>query len=607
MDKMKNVDYNNKGEKNNDIDFDVDDEFNDIIHDNINDHFPDEEDARHARLQRHPIVWSTVGVLQTLLSSGVIFGWASLLPVLRLEQQQQYQQQYQQHQSYDSDSDINGGGNNGDLSSDDNVFSPEQFAVIFTVGAIGNYMTTLIFGLLLDNYGPKKTGAVASCLYAIGLIFCSFTQQYKCFSLGFFLIGFAGPGIQMPTLHLANLFPSRVSTTDKDNTESSTCDGGGSGGGALYMSLQAAAFDGGTCIFALVRLAYQASDGGFSVGSFFLLYLVVPIWTFVTALLVWPDKILPTPGQHGHDNILKNNQGVGSKRIVDESIYMSPYQSPSSRRSMRQNSTRQNNLINAPLQTTLRHPAFWSLAIWAGIHILKLNFVVATINDQLNLTIGSEDEEDNIDEVDGLIDLLGAILPFGFVVLPIVATLLDIAPIMAFELANFVGIAYGIVMTFVPGSKWLQTLIVFPSVACGRQLVYSTLFHQVGATFGFANYGVLLGLINVIVSFLTMVQTPLVNWSEQAGSYYWANLILLTITFPLIGTVFLSDPTKRYNLSIMGVGKKYSSNTTNNDRSTTKNSETTGLLPKDASFKYYNDDDGNDGEDSKSRSVLSLR
>ena len=135
--------------------------------------------------------------------------------------------------------------------------------------------------------------------------------------------------------------------------------------GALYMSLQAAAFDGGTCIFALVRLVYKLSDGGFSISSFFRLYLVVPAWTFVTALLVWPDKILPTPRQHGHVSIVQINESGKSKRIVDGSIYMSPYQSPSSRRNMRQNSYRQNNLINAPLRLTLRHQAFWSLATWA--------------------------------------------------------------------------------------------------------------------------------------------------------------------------------------------------------------------------------------------------
>ena len=46
--------------------------------------------------------------------------------------------------------------------------------------------------------------------------------------IGYRLLGFAGPAIQLPTLHLSNLFETN--------------------GSALYMSLQAAAFDGG-CLY----------------------------------------------------------------------------------------------------------------------------------------------------------------------------------------------------------------------------------------------------------------------------------------------------------------------------------------------------------------------
>jgi hypothetical protein len=181
------------------------------------------------------------------------------------------------------------------------------------------------------------------------------------------------------------------------------------------------------------------------------------------------------------------------------------------------------SLVNAPLSHVLKHPAFWSLSTWAGVHILKLNFVVATINDQLNQNVDQ-------DTADHLIDVLGAMLPFGFIALPLVAAFLDKAPMLAFQLANTVGVMYGAVLAFCPGSTWMQSIVVFPSVACSRQLVYSTLFHQVGAIFGFANYGVLLGLINVAVSTFSTVQTSLVKWAEQNGSYYWANLLLVSIS-----------------------------------------------------------------------------
>ena len=157
-------------------------------------------DVYHERLLRHPVFYASIGVLHTLLTAGIVFGWASLLPVLRSE--------------------------GLDL-------SPSAFCAIFTHGAIGNYLSSLPFGLVLDKLGPKQCGIMASLLFAIGCVLCSMcsTTHATCLNIGFALLGFAGPAIQLPTLHLARLFPGEARE-------------GGSGGAALFMSAQAGAFDG---------------------------------------------------------------------------------------------------------------------------------------------------------------------------------------------------------------------------------------------------------------------------------------------------------------------------------------------------------------------------
>jgi hypothetical protein len=144
-----------------------------------------------------------------------------------------------------------------------------------------------------------------------------------------------------------------------------------------------------------------------------------------------------------------------------------------------------------------------------------------------------------------MIDVLGAMLPFGFVVLPIVATMLHNQPMVALQVANVVGFLYGGVITYLPGHYWLQVLIIFPAVATSRQLVYSTLFHTIGQVFGFANYGVLLGLTNAIASLFQTLQTPMVDWSETVDSYFWSNWMLWIATVPLFVSVLYSDPTWR--------------------------------------------------------------
>ncbi|KAL3911692.1 MAG: hypothetical protein SGILL_007182 [Bacillariaceae sp.] len=443
----------------------------------------------HLTLRNHPLFWSAVGVSQTF-STAIMFGWASLVPVLRDE-------------AYG--------------------YSPTQLSQIFTAGAVGNYLATLPFGVLLDWYGPKATGIVASILYGMGLLLCSRDDNFYCFLFGFGLVGLARPGIQMPTLHLSNLFSSK--------------------GSAIYMSAQAAAFDAGTAVFALFHFVYYRY--GISSSTQFLVYLVVPIWTLLTAIFVWPNETIEkeVPVSLDDDDSASDDSDSAASGMIG-----SPYFSPKDRKFLvsserkRQlllsRTTQLKSQVNAPLKVVLTHVSFYAMATWVSIHIYKLNYIVATINDQLK-------RDYDIETANHMIDILGAMLPFGFVVLPIVATMLHTQPMVALQVANVVGFIYGGVITYLPGVYWLQILIIFPAVATSRQLVYSTLFHTIGQIFGFANYGVLLGLTNAIASLFQTLQTPMVDWSENVDSYFWSNWVLWVATVPLFISVLYSDPTWR--------------------------------------------------------------
>lgn len=479
--------------------------------------------VKQQHLTSNPILWSIVGVTQTLLTAGIVFGWASLLPVLREE-------------GVD--------------------YAPGEFSRIFTFGAVGNYVSTLAFGLILDHYGPKWTAIVASVLFSVGCVLCHLHHSYYCLLFGFGLLGFSGPGIQMPTLHLANLFSSSssLSSADDENDSETNAAGGaggdGDGGGAIYMSAQAAAFDGGTAIFALIRFAHQQYD--INTSTFFMLYLIIPCWVLVTALYAWPDEVIANPTSHA---ATATATGVSSS----DSPYFgpgSPYLTPKVNRLRRLQSKKQDHvtatasvtttasatatdtattaststsLYDAPLQVVLKHSSFWFLAFWVSVHILKLNFVVATINDQLNDAM-------NMDDAQSLIGTFGAMLPFGFVILPVIAWLLQKSTVWAFQLTNIFGLVYGLILVYFASTPWLLKWVVFPVIATSRQMVYSTIFHQIGVTFGFANYGVLLGLTNILVSAFSIIQNPFVTWSENLGDYKSANTVLLIMTLPLFAT-----------------------------------------------------------------------
>jgi MFS family permease len=467
-----------------------------------------QQQQQQQHLSSNPILWSIVGVTQTLLTAGIVFGWASLLPVLREE-------------GVD--------------------YTPEEFSRIFTFGAVGNYVSTLAFGLILDHYGPKWTAIVASVLFSVGCVLCHLHHSYDCLLFGFGLLGFSGPGIQMPTLHLANLFSSSSSSSSASSDDEDPEINAGGGGGAIYMSAQAAAFDGGTAIFALVRFAHQQYD--VKTSTFFILYLIIPCWVLVTALYAWPDEVIANPAS----SAVSNHTDIGASS--SDSPYFgpgSPYLTPKVNRLRRLQSKKQDNvtttddttatttatLYDAPLQVVLKHSSFWILASWVSVHILKLNFVVATINDQLNDAV-------NMYDAQSLIGSFGAMLPFGFVILPVIAWLLQKSTTWAFQLTNVFGLVYGLILVYFASIPWLLKWVVFPVIATSRQMVYSTIFHQIGVTFGFANYGVLLGLTNILVSAFSMIQNPLVTWSEILGDYKSANTVLLLMTLPLFATGFV--------------------------------------------------------------------
>jgi len=112
----------------------------------------------HDRLRKYPFLFALVGVSHTLLTAGIVFGWASLLPILRRE--------------------------GLDL-------TPSEFAGVFTHGAIGNYLSSLPFGFLLDRTGPKTCGIISSILFGVGIFLCSLAKHNTLFlDAGFTLLGF---------------------------------------------------------------------------------------------------------------------------------------------------------------------------------------------------------------------------------------------------------------------------------------------------------------------------------------------------------------------------------------------------------------------------------
>ena len=82
---------------------------------------------------------------------------------------------------------------------------------VATMGIAGNALCKLPLGLILDRFGPRVTSLIGSIMLIAGcciMALCDKNDQYLPV-VGYFLLGIAGPFIQMPCFQFSELFGAR--------------------------------------------------------------------------------------------------------------------------------------------------------------------------------------------------------------------------------------------------------------------------------------------------------------------------------------------------------------------------------------------------------------
>ncbi|KAJ1631389.1 hypothetical protein T492DRAFT_839191 [Pavlovales sp. CCMP2436] len=115
--------------------------------------------------------------------------------------------------------------------------------------------------------------------------------------------------------------------------------------------------------------------------------------------------------------------------------------------------------------------------------------------------------------------------------MPLIGWLLHSKPLPAsFALVDLVGVGYSALL-LCNSEALLRTS--FALVALSQQLLYSTYFAAVARLFGFANYGKLSGLINLLVAALGLLQYALAALAVDLG-FAAVNVALLVAVLPLL-------------------------------------------------------------------------
>uniref|UniRef100_A0A3B3ZDS7 Solute carrier family 43 member 3b n=1 Tax=Periophthalmus magnuspinnatus TaxID=409849 RepID=A0A3B3ZDS7_9GOBI len=205
--------------------------------------------------------WLTfaTGLIECLCFAGAVFGWASLVFVLKSE-------------GYFSSLCVNSTGINGTHTLDCRE-QDEQFSLVFTIASFMNNFLTLPNGFLFDRFGTTVARLFGIFLYTMGTLSVAFSSAVLS-NLLFPAMAFLAVGgilLLMTNMQVGNLFGARRST---------------------IITLYNGAFDSSSALFLIVKLLHEA---GFSVRALFLFLSACSVIHLLRTFFLLPRKFIPYP------------------------------------------------------------------------------------------------------------------------------------------------------------------------------------------------------------------------------------------------------------------------------------------------------------------------
>ncbi|XP_032905331.1 uncharacterized protein LOC116991088 [Amblyraja radiata] len=220
------------------------------------------------------------GVIECVGFAGVLYGWPSLVFVLKKED-------YFADLCNSSDP----GPRNVTVGC---VQQDERFALIFTIGDFVLNFGTVACGFLLDSYGVMVTRFLGIFLYTTGTLMIAFSSTASALLLfpALALLGAGGVMLLTTNIKIGNLFGRNRATV---------------------ITVYTGAFSSATVIFLLVKVAYEA---GFSVMAIFLFISCLSVLHVLRTVFLVPWKHIPYPLPEGF------SYGVNCEkdRLMDHAI-----------------------------------------------------------------------------------------------------------------------------------------------------------------------------------------------------------------------------------------------------------------------------------------------
>ncbi|XP_012725619.2 solute carrier family 43 member 3a [Fundulus heteroclitus] len=206
--------------------------------------------------------WLTLvsGMLECLCFAGMVFGYASLVFVLKKER-------------YFSELCTSNTSSNSTQTETDCISQDEQFSLAFTIASFLNNFLSLINGYLFDRFGTMVTRLLAISLYTTGTLLMAFSSA--AYSLMIFpalcCIAVGGILLLLTNMQVGNLFAAHRST---------------------IITLYNGAFDSSSAVFLIIKVLYEQ---GVSLQSCFFALSLCSIIHVARTFLLMPTTRIPYP------------------------------------------------------------------------------------------------------------------------------------------------------------------------------------------------------------------------------------------------------------------------------------------------------------------------
>ncbi|KAF1846295.1 MFS general substrate transporter [Cucurbitaria berberidis CBS 394.84] len=462
-------------------------------------------------------------VIYCLFAAGVVFGYAAIKPVLLEEGV--YRNQCTKEEL------------------DQNVivcYEQElRLNLMFTIAAVSTNVVALPVGTILDRFGPRVCGITGAISITLGSLLFAFAAQlpFDAYIPAYLFMALGGPFIFISSFQLSNTFP-RYS--------------------GLILALLTGAFDTSSAIFLIYRLLYQATNGGFTLKKFFLIYLIVPAFILTVQVLFMPSVSYKTVGElvtqaeeehliHDSDDDIEDEATVQrlqeSRRAHRDSIVseITTLIGTKDGANQAQEEERKKNtsgvwgaLHGRTAAQQIRTPWFVLITLFTVLQMTRINYFVATIRTQYTYIFHNYDKAV---EINNFFDVA---LPVGGVIsVPFIGLLLDNTS-TTFTLAMLVSTATAIgVLGVIP-----ETWAAYSNIALFvlyRPLYYTAVSDYSAKVFGFATFGKVYGLIICLAGLFNFSQSALDAATHKAfrNDPVPVNIILLGLAL-LVGIALVA-------------------------------------------------------------------